>query len=116
MNSTGIGYVLATTLLTVYGQLVVKWQVAGTTPAIGLDQQNLDSTRFLDESLGRFRFFLSVFSSVVCWMAAMTKLPLSEAHPCVLPQLNLEFDSDRVILLSKGGHFDDTISTHIYCP
>ncbi|TWU45751.1 hypothetical protein Q31b_09270 [Novipirellula aureliae] len=36
--------------------------------------------------------------------------------PHVLPQLNLEFAADRIIRLSEGGLYDDTISTNICRP
>lgn len=74
-------FVFLTVFLTIYGQLVVKWQVskAGTFPA---------------EMVGRFSFlfqlllnpwilssFLAAFFAAVSWMAAMTKLSLGEAYP-----------------------------------
>jgi len=54
----------------------------------------------------------------VCLAAAVASFNgLSSAQlAAVSPQLNLEFVSDRVILSSEGGHFDDTISTYIHRP
>lgn len=75
--------VLATILLTVYGQFVIKWQVlmAGALPA---------------DLYGRVAFMLALlanpwilsallaaFGASLCWMLAMTKLPLSHAYPYI---------------------------------
>lgn len=74
-------YIALTILLTVYGQVVIKWQVgsAGVLP-----EELIDKLLFL------LKLFLNpwVLSSFVCaflaslsWMAAMTKFPLSYAYP-----------------------------------
>lgn len=74
-------YIAITILLTVYGQMVIKWQVlkAGTFP---------------ENSTGKIEFiwhllinpwvissFVAAFLASIAWMAAMTKLPLSHAYP-----------------------------------
>lgn len=74
-------FVLFTVALTVYGQLMLKVQVlkAGVLPG---------------NPSGNFFFFLKLLSNPwvlsclgaaflasLCWMAAMTKLPLSRAYP-----------------------------------
>jgi multidrug transporter EmrE-like cation transporter len=76
-------YVAATIILTVYGQIVVKWQVlrSGDLPA---------------SLQGKSEFFLhlltnpwvisvmaAAFLAALSWMAAMTRLPLSRAYPFV---------------------------------
>lgn len=74
-------YILITILLTVYGQLVVKWQVslAGAFPASGWE-------KFL--FLGKLLINPWVVSAMaaallagMAWMAAMTQLQLSHAYP-----------------------------------
>ena len=74
-------YVLCTVLLTVYGQIVIKWQVleAGALPE--------DAGQKI-EFLGRLMLNPWILSGLaaallaaVTWMAAMTKLPLSHAYP-----------------------------------
>lgn len=74
-------YVLTTILLTVYGQIIVKWRVGvvGQLPA--------DLTSRI-EFLGRLLLnpwilsaFFAAFLAAVSWMAAMTKLQLSHAYP-----------------------------------
>lgn len=74
-------FVALTVLLTVYGQIVIKWQVlqAGALP---LDIQ------------GQFWFIAGLLTNLwilsglaaallasICWMLAMSKLPLSHAYP-----------------------------------
>lgn len=74
-------YLLATVLFTVYGQLIVKWQVgkAGALP---------------DRFTAKLQFLLSLalnpwvlsgvgagFLAFLSWMAAMTKFQLSYAYP-----------------------------------
>jgi drug/metabolite transporter (DMT)-like permease len=74
-------YIFGTVLFTVYGQLVVKWQVAnaGTLPlAMG------DRIRFLLGLLFNPWIMSGVvagFLAMLCWMAAMTKFELSYAYP-----------------------------------
>ena len=78
---TGFAYVLGSVLFTVYGQIIVKWQVgkAGALPASFSE---------------RIPFFLSLifnpwimsgifagFCALLCWLAAMTKFELSYAYP-----------------------------------
>lgn len=74
-------YILLTILFTVYGQLVIKWQVqlAGAFP-----QDNIQKLQFIIKLL----INPWVISSLICaflaslsWMAAMTKFPLSYAYP-----------------------------------
>ena len=75
------GFVAATVLLTVYGQLIVKWQVdkAGPFPA--------KATARLDY-LGHFLLNPWVISALLggllaafSWIAALSRLELSRAYP-----------------------------------
>lgn len=74
-------FVVLTVLLTIYGQLIVKWQVSKAGP-------------FPEDMASRFWFLfhlvlnpwilsslLAAFLAAVSWMAAMTKLSLGEAYP-----------------------------------
>jgi multidrug transporter EmrE-like cation transporter len=76
-------YVTATILLTVYGQLIVKWQVqkAGALPAaLG------DKVEFLARLVVHpwmISVFVAAFIAALSWMAAMTRLELSRAYPFV---------------------------------
>lgn len=74
-------YIMITIVLTVYGQLIVKWQVnlAGVFPAAPWDKMVF---------LGKIMINPWVISSMVAallasfaWIAALTQLPLSYAYP-----------------------------------
>lgn len=74
-------FVFLTVLLTVYGQIIVKWKVlaAGSFPAQFSDQiiflAKLLLSPWVLSALGAG--LLAAF----CWMAALAKLPLSRAYP-----------------------------------
>jgi multidrug transporter EmrE-like cation transporter len=74
-------FVTLTILLTVFGQMVLKWQV-------------LKAGSFPSEPAGQFSFLLNLllnpwvlssllaaFFAAVSWMVAMTKLSLGQAYP-----------------------------------
>lgn len=74
-------YISITILLTVYGQLVIKWQVlrAGELPSDGTEKLYFLLHLLLNPWVIS-AFFAALLASVT-WMAAMTKLPLSHAYP-----------------------------------
>lgn len=74
-------YIMITIVLTVYGQMIVKWQVnlAGALPAAPWDKMVF---------LGKIMINPWVISSMAAallasfaWIAALTQLPLSYAYP-----------------------------------
>ncbi len=74
-------YIFLTIILTVYGQIVIKWQVnsAGAFP-----QSASDKVIFLLRLLLNpwvISSFLAAFVASLTWMAAMTKFALSFAYP-----------------------------------
>ena len=78
---TGFAFVGGSILFTVYGQLIVKWQVnkAGALPpSLG------EKVAFLI-ALVLNPWILSAmaagFGALLCWLAAMTKFELSYAYP-----------------------------------
>lgn len=77
----GFAYILTTVILTVYGQIVLKWRVSR---AAGLPAAFSERTFFL---LGMIRDpwvfsgIVAGFFAFLCWMAAMTKFDLSYAYP-----------------------------------
>jgi drug/metabolite transporter (DMT)-like permease len=95
-TSTGYALILATVLLTVYGQLVIKWQVlkAGILPELFgmklLFLAKLLLNPWILTALG------AAFLASITWMAAMTKLPLTHGYPLT----SLSF-----ILIMLSGHF-----------
>ena len=74
-------YIALTILFTVYGQLILKWQVskAGALPdTIGAKIGFLFGLLLNPWIVSGFA---AAFIASLCWMAAMTKLPLSHAYP-----------------------------------
>ncbi len=77
----GYLYIVSTLILTVYGQLIIKWQIskAGHLPS--------DFQRKIWFLLSQFvnpwilTGFASAFLASLAWMAAMTKFELCEAYP-----------------------------------
>lgn len=74
-------YIVLTVLFTVYGQLILKWQIsiAGPLPA-----SNLEKLLFLFKLLLNpwvFSAFASAFLASLAWMATVSKLDLSHAYP-----------------------------------
>ena len=96
-------YVGLTIALTVYGQLIVKWQVgkAGDLPA-GL----WSKVEFLLR-LAVNPWVISVFAAAavaaLSWMAAMTRLELSRAYPFV----GLSF---VLVLVFSAVFFDESLT------
>lgn len=74
-------YILLTLLLTVYGQLVLKWQMgyAGPMPADNLDKLLFLLRQFLNPWI--MSGFASAFLASLAWMAAMTRFDLNYAYP-----------------------------------
>ncbi len=69
-----------TVLLTVYGQLVLKWQVGlhGHLLAAPLQPMNLLQLLLKPWVISAFA---AAFGASLCWMAAISKLPISRAYP-----------------------------------
>ena len=73
--------VAATILFTTYGQLILKWQV--TTPAAA-PFRFMESWPPLLLLLLRpwvISAFVAAFLASLCWMMAISRLPLSKAYP-----------------------------------
>jgi multidrug transporter EmrE-like cation transporter len=77
----GYLYIFGTVLLTVYGQLIIKWQVSqagpfpiDTTEKIWFIVHLLLNPWIISSVIGGFLAFL-------CWIGAMTKFELSYAYP-----------------------------------
>jgi uncharacterized membrane protein len=74
-------YILLTLLFTVYGQLVLKWQMgrSGSMPEGGIDKVLFLLQQFFNPWIisGLFAAFLASLA----WMAAMTRFELNYAYP-----------------------------------
>lgn len=80
-DTIGHTYILLTLALTVYGQLVLKWQMgsAGPMPAGGLEKLQFLLLQFLNPWI--LTGFLAAFAASLAWMAAMTRFELTYAYP-----------------------------------
>ena len=74
-------YVFLTVLLTVYGQLVIKWQVlaAGAFPEAPGEKMLFIARLLINPWI--VSALAAALAAAVTWMAAMTKLDLSHAYP-----------------------------------
>ena len=78
---TGYVFIAMTVLLTVYGQLVLKWQVSLVGP---LPHGAYPKIAFLGHMLLNpwvLSGLAAAFAASLCWMLALKKLPLSTAYP-----------------------------------
>ncbi len=74
-------YILLTLAFTVYGQLVLKWQMgsAGPLPAGAAAKLGFLLQQFTNPWI--FSGFVSAFVASLAWMAAMTRFELNYAYP-----------------------------------
>lgn len=81
VNWMGFLYIALTILFTVYGQMVIKWQVnlAGEFPA-DTGEKVVYILRLL-LNIWVISSFASAFIASLFWMAAMTQFELSFAYP-----------------------------------
>lgn len=97
------GYIFLTVLFTVYGQLVLKWQVslAGVPPA-----DTLEKTAYLLKLLFNpwvISGFLAAFLAALSWMLAMARFDLSYAYPF----MSLAF---VLVLMLSGVIFGEAVT------
>jgi multidrug transporter EmrE-like cation transporter len=76
----GYFFISLTILLTVYGQLVMKWQVNLHAPAKGEVLGLAFYARML-LNVWVISAFAAAFGASLAWMGAITKLELSRAYP-----------------------------------
>jgi len=74
-------YVAGTILLTVYSQLIIKWQVsaAGAFPGTLLGKAEFIARLLINPWI--VSALAGALVAVILWMAAMTRLDLSHAYP-----------------------------------
>lgn len=73
-------FIALTILLTVYGQIVLKWQV-GLYPELIGQPFHLAGIAALLLKPWVLSAFAAAFAASLCWMVAISKLPLSRAYP-----------------------------------
>jgi multidrug transporter EmrE-like cation transporter len=96
-------YIFGTILLTVYGQLILKWRISfyGALPEPFFSKMYFLFKLFFDPYI--LSGFISAFLASLCWMAAMTKFSLNHAYPF----MGLNF---VLVLLLSGYLFHETIT------
>jgi multidrug transporter EmrE-like cation transporter len=77
----GFAYVLGSVLFTVYGQIIVKWQVAKAGALPAALSERIPFLLGLIFNPWILSGILAGFFALVCWLAAMTKFELSYAYP-----------------------------------
>ncbi len=79
----GYSYIFSSILLTVYGQVIIKWQMvkAGSLPHVFSEKIVFLLLMFFNPWI--LSAFFSAFIASLCWMAAMTKFELSHAYPFI---------------------------------
>lgn len=97
-------YIFLTILLTVYGQIAIKWQVlkVGALPESLVDKASFLLHLLLNPWI--VSALAAAFLASFFWMAAMTKLQLSHAYPF----MGLTF---VVVLLASGYFFNEPVTT-----
>jgi multidrug transporter EmrE-like cation transporter len=96
-------YIFLTVMLTVYGQIAIKWQIlkSGTLPEALPDKISFLFQLLLNPWI--VSALAAAFLASIFWMAAMTKLQLSEAYPF----MSLAF---VLVLLASGLFFQEPIT------
>lgn len=100
----GYFYVAMTVLLTVFGQIVLKWQVSDADP---LPETFSGKVSFLAHAMLNpwvVAGLGAAFAASLFWMLALKKLPLSTAYPFTASNFLL-------ILLSATLFFGESITT-----
>jgi multidrug transporter EmrE-like cation transporter len=99
-----VGLVICTVLLTVYGQLIVKWRViqAGALPQGFTKKAFFLIGLLLDPWV--ISSMLAALLAGLFWLAAMTKLELSYAYPF----MSLAF---VLVLILSAVIFHETVTT-----
>lgn len=80
-SAAGLAYIFGTIFFSVYGQIVVKWQVvkAGSLPTSFFQKILFLADLVLNPWI--ISTMAAGFFALVCWLAAMTKFELSYAYP-----------------------------------
>lgn len=73
-------FIALTVLLTVYGQIVLKWQV-GLNPGATIENLNIRALATLLLNPWVVSAFAAAFGASLFWMAAIGRMPLSKAYP-----------------------------------
>ena len=104
-SMTNFVYIFGVILFTVYGQLVVKWQVARAGAFPNSFSEKVIFLTHLVLNPWVFSGIGAGFLALLCWLAALTKFELSYAYPF----MSLAFVLVLILPLSEHrGKFDLT--------
>lgn len=81
VNFTGYVYIFLTVIFTVYGQLVLKWQISQYGDLPSTISTSLVFLLKLFSNVWILSGYLSAFLAALSWMAALTKFEVSYAYP-----------------------------------
>ncbi|MBP1970692.1 multidrug transporter EmrE-like cation transporter [Virgibacillus natechei] len=100
----GYAYIFGTIFFTVYGQLVLKWQIdqQGNLPEAWLDRFSFLFQLLLNPWI--LSGFFAAFLAALSWMAAMTKFNISYAYPF----MSLSF---VLVFILSAVFFGEQVST-----
>lgn len=73
-------FVALTIVLTVYGQLILKWQVTQYPHLVSAPFSAMNVVALLLKPWV-ISGFAAAFAASLCWIAAISRLPLSKAYP-----------------------------------
>jgi multidrug transporter EmrE-like cation transporter len=93
----GYVYIALMLALTLYGQLVLKWQVSRIGPPAGDGPALLNYLAQLLLSPWVISGLAAAFLASICWMLALTRLELSRAYPFTALGLVLVFAAGTVV-------------------
>lgn len=82
-TATGYFYIAMTVLLTVYGQLIIKWRVSLAGPAPDAPGEKALFLLRLIFTPWVISGLAAAFLASVFWLATLTRFPLSYAYPFV---------------------------------
>lgn len=100
----GYVYIFLTIILTVYGQIILKWRLNqfGELPLLFFDKMIFLLKSLFDPYI--FSSFFSAFLASLAWMAALKEFELSKAYPF----MSLSF---VCVLILSYWLFKETLST-----
>jgi multidrug transporter EmrE-like cation transporter len=95
-------FIVGTVLFTMYGQIIIKWRLTGLAyvPEPFLDKMLFLIKMVFDPYI--FSGLLSSFFASLFWMAAMTKMDLSQAYPFVTAGLTVLTVLSGIFVLSEA--------------
>ena len=108
-------YVLATSLLTVFGQLLIKHRLAhfGSVPESLGDKAYYFFTVFTDPFI--ILAFGSAFAGAVFWILAMAKMDITLAYPMIAAGLVLFTFLGGIVLLEESVTAAKLLGTGLIC-